>query len=86
MTPALSPAASAAPRFASAPADTTFETHYSIADLARTWRIGRETVRLLIKDEPGVVKIRLGLRRSMTRYSIPESVARRVHTKLFNPL
>lgn len=86
MTPAFSPAAYAAQRFASSPADTTFETHYSIADLARTWRIGRETVRLLIKDEPGVVKIRLGLRKSMTRYSVPESVARRVHTKLFNPL
>jgi len=84
--PALSPAASAAQRFAGSTADTTFEVHYSIADLARTWRIGRETVRLLIKDEPGVVKIRLGLRKSMTRYSVPESVARRVHTRLFNPL
>lgn len=68
------------------PADTTFEPHYSIGDLARTWRIGRETVRLLIKDEPGVVKIRLGMRKSMTRYSVPESIAKRVHTKLFNPL
>lgn len=76
----------AAPRFGSPAPDTTFEPHYSIGDLARTWRIGRETVRLLIKDEPGVVKIRLGLRKSMTRYSVPESVAKRVHTKLFNPL
>lgn len=83
---ALSPAAIAAQRFGSTAADTTFEPHYSIGDLARTWRIGRETVRLLIKDEPGVVKIRLGLRKSMTRYSVPESVAKRVHTKLFNPL
>ena len=83
---ALSPAAIAATRFGSTPVDTTFEPHYSIGDLARTWRIGRETVRLLIKDEPGVVKIRLGLRKSMTRYSVPESVAKRVHTKLFNPL
>jgi len=41
------------------PTDTTFETHYSVADLARQWRLGRETVRLLIKDEPGVLKIRL---------------------------
>lgn len=65
--------------------DTTFELHYSIADLAKQWRLSRETIRVLVKDEPGVVKVRLGRRRSMTRYSVPESVARRVHTKLFNP-
>ena len=65
--------------------DTTFETHYSIGDLSKQWRIGRETVRLLVKDEPGVVKIRMGRCKAMTRYSVPESVARRVHTKLFNP-
>lgn len=66
--------------------DTTFEVHYSIADLAERWRLGRETVRLLVKDEPGVIKVRMGSCKSMTRYSVPESVARRVHTKLFNPL
>jgi hypothetical protein len=65
--------------------DTTFEAHYSIGDLAKQWRLSRETVRVLIKDEPGVVRVRLGRRKSMTRYSVPESVARRVHTKLFNP-
>jgi hypothetical protein len=66
-------------------ADTTFEIHYTIGDLAKQWKLGRETVRLLVKDEPGVLRIRLGLRRTMTRYSVPESVARRVHTKLFHP-
>jgi len=65
--------------------DTTFEAHYSISDLAARWRLGRETIRLLVKDEPGVVKIRMGRCKSMTRYSVPESVARRVHTRLFNP-
>ncbi len=65
--------------------DTTFEAHFSISDLASRWRLGRETVRLLVKDEPGVVRIRMGRRKSMTRYSVPESVARRVHTRLFNP-
>ena len=65
--------------------DTTFEHHYSISDLARQWRLGRETVRLLIKDEPGVLRIRLGPRKALTRYSVPESVARRIHTRLFNP-
>jgi len=65
--------------------DTTFEVHYTIGELAAKWRLGRETVRLLVKDEPGVVKIRLGRRKALTRYSIPESIARRVHTKLFHP-
>jgi hypothetical protein len=65
--------------------DSTFEAHYTIGDLAKQWPLGRETVRLLLKDEPGVLKIRLGRRKSLTRYSVPESVARRVHTKLFNP-
>jgi hypothetical protein len=65
--------------------DTTFEIHYTIADLARLWRLGRETVRLLVKDEPDVLKVRLGPRKSLTRYSVPDSVARRVHTRLFNP-
>jgi hypothetical protein len=65
--------------------DLTFERHYSIADLARQWRLGRETVRILVKDQPDVLKIRLGRRKTITRYSVPESVARRVHTKLFNP-
>ncbi len=64
--------------------DTTFEGHYTIADLAERWRLGRETVRLLIKDEPGILKIRLGRRKSMTRYTVPESVARRIHTKLLH--
>ena len=65
--------------------DSTFETHYTIGDLAARWRLGRETVRLLVKDEPGVVRIRLGRCKALTRYSVPESVARRVHTKLFHP-
>lgn len=65
--------------------DTTFEAHYSIADLARQWSVGRETIRLLVKDEPGVLKIRMGRRKAMTRYSVPESVARRVHTRLLYP-
>jgi hypothetical protein len=50
--------------------DTTFEIHYTIADLARLWRLGRETVRLLVKDEPDVLKVRLGPRKSLTRYSV----------------
>jgi hypothetical protein len=38
---------------------------------------------LLVKDEPGVIRIRLGSSQAITRYSVPESVARRVHSELF---
>jgi hypothetical protein len=65
--------------------DTTFEPHFSISDLAANWKLSRETVRQLVRDEPGVLKVRNGLRKSMTRYSIPASVAQRIHTRLFNP-
>jgi hypothetical protein len=63
---------------------TPFERHYRIGELARIWGLGRETVRKIVQFEPGVVKIRLGRKRKHTTYSIPESVARRVHTRLLN--
>ena len=64
--------------------DTCFEDHYSIADLAKKWRISRESVRLLILDEPGIIRLSLG-RTSMCRYSVPATVARRIHTRLTAP-
>jgi len=64
--------------------NTTFEKHYRIGDLARTWGLGRETVRKLVKDDPGVIKIRMGRKKSHTFYSVPESAARRIHTRLLN--
>lgn len=64
--------------------DTTFEPHMSLKELALAWGLGRETVRKLVQNEPGVLKVRLGRKKSHTRYSIPESVARRIHTRLLN--
>ncbi len=61
-----------------------FERHYRVGELAEIWKLGRETVRLLVKDEPGVIKVCLGRRRTNTVYSVPESVARRIHTRLLN--
>lgn len=61
-----------------------FERHYRIGELAEAWSLGRETVRLLVKDEQGVIKIRLGRRKAHTIYSVPESVAVRIHTRLLN--
>ena len=64
--------------------DSTFEKHFSISELKNQWAMGRETVRKLVKEEPGVVKIRLGRKKANTTYSVPESVARRIHTRLLN--
>ena len=72
------------PPHAASAAAPAFERHYRIGELAEMWKLGRETVRLLVKDEIGVVKIRLGRKRANTVYSVPESVALRIHTRLLN--
>jgi hypothetical protein len=64
--------------------DAAFEPHYRIDALAKMWGLSRETVRLLIKDEPGVIKIRMGRKKANAAYSVPESVVRRIHTRLLN--
>jgi hypothetical protein len=63
--------------------DTAFEKHYTIAELAELWNYSEATIRRMVMREDGVVK-RLGLR-GKTSYRIPESVARRIHTKLITP-
>jgi hypothetical protein len=68
----------------SAPEDPTFEPHYRIGELAEMWQLGRKTVRLLLKDERGVIKIRLGRKKAHTIFSVPESVAVGIHTRLLN--
>jgi hypothetical protein len=64
--------------------NTTFEKHYRVGELARMWGLGRETVRLLVKDDPDVIKIRMGRKKAHTIYSVPESAASRIHTRLLN--
>jgi hypothetical protein len=63
---------------------SAFERHYRVGELADMWNIGRETVRLLVKEEPGVIRIRLGRKKTHTIYSVPASVALRIHTRLLN--
>lgn len=58
------------------------EKHYRIAELAELWGLGRETIRKMLIDEPGVVKIRLGRKKAHTTYTVPDSVARRIHSRL----
>ncbi|MGB9458844.1 MAG: hypothetical protein WCB12_22560 [Bryobacteraceae bacterium] len=61
-----------------------FEKHYTVSELKTQWNLGRETVRKLVKDEPGVVCIRLGRKKAHSTYSIPESVAQRIYNRLLN--
>lgn len=79
----------AAPKLAAASTalrETAFEKHYRIGDLAKLWGLGRETVRKIVKDDPGVIKIRMGRKKAHTIYSVPESAAHRIHTRLLNTL
>jgi hypothetical protein len=63
--------------------DTSFaERHYRIGELAELWKLGRETVRLLVKDDPGVIKVRGGRAKKHTTYSVPESIAAKIHLRL----
>jgi hypothetical protein len=62
--------------------DTHMERHYRIEELADRWGLGRETIRKMFIDEPGVVRIRLGRKKTHTTYSVPDSVARRIHQRL----
>ncbi len=68
---------------------SAFERHFTVKELAEWWRLSDTKVRLLLQDEPGVMKIgepsrRLGrkLRRRYYTLRVPESVARRVHERL----
>lgn len=61
------------------------EQHDTVADLARRWGWSAKTVRRVFEDEPGV----LVLDRNETRhkrgyrtFTIPKSVAERVHRRL----
>ena len=64
---------------------STFERHYRVGELAQIWGLSRETVRKLVMDDPGVIKIRLGRKKAHTFYSVPLSAAQRIHARLLNP-
>jgi hypothetical protein len=62
------------------------EQHYSLKQLAGLWNLSTDTIRNLIRHEPGVLRLE-GLgpsvgKRSYTTYSIPDSVATRIHQRL----
>jgi len=63
-------------------ASTFEEEHYRIADIVPLWGFGRETVRQLLKDEAGVLKLALGVKGANSTYSVPDSVLKRIHNRL----
>jgi len=66
-----------------------FETHYyTIQQLSEILSFSFERTRLLIKDEPGVLRFTsnsAGNRRTRTMYRIPESVVERILRRNTNP-
>ena len=64
------------------PDSTAFEPHFRISVSARQWGIGRETIRKIVAVEPGVVRIALGRKKAHVTYSVPASVAERIHRRL----
>lgn len=64
------------------------DQHYTVSELAERWHLSPNTVRRLVTDEPGVIKITVGpllrnrRKRHLVSLRIPERVALRVHAKL----
>jgi hypothetical protein len=65
--------------------DSTLEPHFSIKELTAQWKFSRETIRQLAMHDPGVCRVQLGKKKTMCRYSIPLSAARRIHNLLLAP-
>lgn len=62
------------------------EPHYTVAQIAEAWGLGRDVVRRVFEKEPGVLLLeadrpRFGKRRYRT-LRIPASVVERVHQRL----
>src|ERR1700674_3468187 len=61
------------------------EVHLAPAELAEKWGVSVETIRVIFREEPGVLKIGRPPTKFRRRYftlRIPESVAERVHRRL----
>ena len=61
------------------------ERHYSVAELAKVWKLSENTIRRMFESEPGVLRWGKSEKRFSRRYvtlRIPESVVLRVHRQL----
>ena len=62
--------------------DTFNEKHFDLKQVAALLRVGPEMARRLVKDEPGVICIRVGPKKARTTYVTPESVLRRIYNRM----
>lgn len=63
---------------------SALERHYTTTEIAKLWQLSPDTVRILFRDVPGVLKItrpETRFKRAYTSYRIPESVLQRVHAE-----
>ena len=60
------------------------DEHFTIRGVAEALGCGRETARLMTRQESGVLKIRLGKKKSHSLYSVPKSVLLQMHTRFLN--
>jgi hypothetical protein len=66
------------------PREVPFDEHFTVLELAGIWKLSRQTVRRIVENEPGVVRLgedRPGVRRHQT-LRVPASVARRIYLRL----
>jgi len=67
------------------PALSVGEKHFTPQELAEAWGVSAETIRVIFREEPGVLKIgKTGGRykRGYVTLRIPNEVAERVHRRL----
>ncbi len=69
-------------RFPEPPTERFQEPHYSITRLASQWGLSRQTIRRLVASQPGVLKVKMGPKNARTTYSVPRSVAIRIHRNI----
>ena len=64
---------------------TSAELHFTVDEIAQVWKLSRDSVRRLFRNEPGVLAVSPRQRRGKRAYltlRIPSSVVERVHRKL----
>ncbi len=65
-------------------AEASVEQHFSVKELSELWGLSERTVRRLIEQEPGVIRIHQSARgkRSYRRVQVPASIAERIYRKV----
>lgn len=64
------------------------EVHYTVAEIAKMWKLSKDTIRKIFENEPGVLPINPTAGKGKRGYRtlrIRESVVERVYRRLCNP-